>query len=159
MCRRVGYATAVMANRVWFDQVDLWARRLLAPPSAQTPQVSTHDPTQASQRFFSFATGFLATSAMSLALVTVHRGGLIPISHTALCRSCGQHTSAPQEILCSGCSGGHSVSGNRCVVSFSVSLALIAMKNTSLTDRSVPVISPLCGRNSIALFPRVHATK
>lgn len=75
---------AVMAQSGWFSRVDLWARRLLAPPSTQIAQVSTHEPTQASQRFFSFAAGFLATAAISLALVTVHRGGLVPIL-TLLC--------------------------------------------------------------------------
>jgi hypothetical protein len=73
-------------------------------------------------------------------------------SHTAVCRSCGQYTSAPPEILGSGCSGGHSVSDNRCVVSCSVSLALIAMKTRQVAHTTRLFVVWVGGIVSAELF-------
>ena len=68
----------------WLMRVDRWAQKLIASPGAQLPDASNGEPLRHSEKLFSFAVGFLATSLISLILFKVHRGGLVPV-FTLLC--------------------------------------------------------------------------
>jgi hypothetical protein len=74
----MGYASVSMANRAWFNRVDLWVQRFLSPASTRIAESSALNPIR-SQKLLSFSIGFLGASAISLILLRVHRGELVPI--------------------------------------------------------------------------------